>query len=51
VNADENPETAVAAGVASMPTLNADKGGKIVKTIVGAKPKPVLLRELAEFLG
>lgn len=51
VNADENPKTAIAAGVVSMPTLHVYVGGEVVKTIVGAKPKPVLLRELAEYLG
>jgi thioredoxin 1 len=50
VNADENPRTAVAAGVVSMPTLHVYVAGEVVKTIVGATPKPVLLRELAEFL-
>jgi thioredoxin 1 len=30
--------------------MNIYKGGEIVKTIVGAKPKPALLADLAAFL-
>ena len=51
VNADENIESVAAAGVVSIPTMNVYVGGKIVKSIVGAKPKPVLLEELAEFIN
>lgn len=39
-----------AAGVVSIPTMNVYVNGVIVKSIVGAKPKPVLLEELAEFI-
>lgn len=51
INADENTESVAAAGVVSIPTLNVYVNGKVVKTIVGAKPKPVLLEEIAEFLS
>ena len=51
VNTDENPRTAAAYGVTSIPTLNVYSGGELVKSIVGARPKPVLVRELAAFLG
>ena len=50
LNVDENPETAQAYGVMSIPTLNVYRGGQVVKTIVGAKPKAALLRDLAAFL-
>ena len=50
LNVDENPKTAQALGIASIPTMNVYKGGEIVKTIVGAKPKPALLADLAAFL-
>ena len=50
VNADENVESVTAAGVVSIPTMNVYVNGVIVKSIVGAKPKPVLLEELAEFI-
>ncbi|MFD6230366.1 thioredoxin [Streptomyces sp. NPDC060232] len=50
LNIDENPETAAAYGVMSIPTMNVYVGGKVTKTIVGAKPKAALERELGEFL-
>ena len=50
LNIDENPETARAYQVLSIPTMSVFQGGKVVKSIVGAKPKAALLRDLAEFL-
>ena len=50
INADENIEAVTAAGVVSIPTMNVYVNGVIVKSIVGAKPKPVLLEELAVFI-
>jgi thioredoxin 1 len=50
LNVDENPQTAANYGVVSIPTLNVFQGGKVVKQIVGAKPKRTLLKDLAEFL-
>jgi thioredoxin 1 len=38
-------------GITSIPTMHLYKDGEIVKTIVGAMPKPKLLRELEPFLG
>ena len=46
LNIDENPETAAKYGVMSIPTLNVYQGGEVVKTIVGAKPKAALVRDL-----
>jgi thioredoxin 1 len=51
VNTDENPRTAAAYGITSIPTLNVYNGGELVKTIIGARPKPVLVRELSDYLG
>jgi thioredoxin 1 len=34
----------------SIPTLNVYKGGEVVKTIVGAKPKALLLKDLEAFI-
>jgi len=51
LNTDENPRTAATYGVTSIPTLNVYAKGELVKTIVGARPKPMLLRELADWLG
>ncbi|MFI1384348.1 thioredoxin [Embleya sp. NPDC020886] len=50
LNIDQNPEITTRYGVLSIPTLHVFKGGEIVKTIVGAKPKAALLRELAEYV-
>ena len=50
LNVDENPKTAQALGITSIPTMYVYKDGQIVKTIVGAKPKPALLADLAAFL-
>ncbi|WP_406171129.1 thioredoxin [Streptomyces sp. NBC_00996] len=51
LNIDENPAIAARYGVMSIPTMNLYKGGEIVQTIVGAKPKAALERELADHLG
>jgi thioredoxin 1 len=51
LNVDENPATAQRYGIATIPTLNVYRGGEVVKTIVGAHPKPALVGELAEFLA
>ncbi len=50
LNTDENRGVASKYGIISIPTLNVYSGGEVVKTIVGARPKPVLVRELSDFL-
>jgi thioredoxin 1 len=50
LNIDENPQVAQQYAVMSIPTMSVFKNGEVVKSIVGAKPKAALLRELAEFL-
>ncbi|MEZ0089194.1 thioredoxin [Streptacidiphilus sp. EB129] len=51
LNIDQNPDTAARYGVQSIPTLNVYQGGEVVRTIVGAKPKAALERDLADFIG
>ncbi|MGW3011677.1 thioredoxin [Streptomyces sp. NPDC001219] len=51
LNTDENPATTAKYGVMSIPTMNVYQGGEVVKTIVGAKPKAAIERDLADFLG
>ena len=51
LDTDANVDTAARYGVVSIPTLNVYVKGEVVKTIVGAHPKPKLLRELAEFIA
>jgi thioredoxin 1 len=50
LNTDENPEITGKLGITSIPTMHVYQNGEIVKTIMGALPKPKLLRELDEFL-
>nr|WP_202534107.1 thioredoxin [Streptomyces sp. SID3212] len=51
LNIDENPATAAKYGVMSIPTLNVYQNGEVAKTIVGAKPKAALVRDLEGFIG
>ena len=44
LNIDENPETAMAYRVMSVPTLTIFKGGQPVQSVAGARPKGDLLR-------
>jgi thioredoxin 1 len=46
VNIDENPEIARRYQIMSIPTMSVFRGGEVVKSIVGAKPKAALLRDL-----
>ena len=50
LNVDENPATAAEYGITSIPTMNVYQGGQVVKTIVGAKPKAMLLKDLEAFI-
>ena len=50
MDTDENPATAAAYGIQSIPTFNIYHEGKVVKSIVGARPKPAFVAELTEFL-
>ncbi|WP_028659972.1 thioredoxin [Nocardioides insulae] len=51
MNVDENPVTPASYKVTGIPTINVYQGGEVVKTIVGARPKATLLKELADFIG
>ena len=51
LNTDENPETAAAFQVLSIPTMILFKGGQPVKTIIGAYPKKRLEQELEPALA
>jgi thioredoxin 1 len=51
LNTDENPLTQAKYGVRSIPTLNVYLGGEVVKTVVGAKPKALLMKDLADYVG
>ena len=50
VNIDENPEIARRYQIMSIPTMSVFQGGEVVKSIVGAKPKSALLKDLDAFI-
>lgn len=51
LNVDLNPETAMKYQITSIPTMKVFRGGEVVKTVIGAKPKPALEADLQEFLA
>ena len=50
LNVDENPIKPVEFAVSSIPTMVLFKDGKPVHTVVGAKPKHIMLKELSEWM-
>ena len=50
LNIDENPQTTRDYRIMSIPTMSVFSGGKLVKSIVGAKPKAALLSDLKDYL-
>jgi len=50
LNTDEEPSIAMKYGIQSIPTMNVFVGGEVVKSIVGAKPKPAILKDLEAFI-
>jgi thioredoxin 1 len=50
LNVDENPIKTAEFSVTSIPTMVLFEGGKPVKTIIGAKPKHVLVEELSKWI-
>ena len=50
LNTDEESAIAIKYGVTSIPMLNVYVNGEVVKTIIGAKPKLALLKELEAFI-
>jgi thioredoxin 1 len=50
LNVDENQEKTLEYGVSSIPTMVLFKDGTPVHTMIGAKPKHKILKELAEWL-
>ena len=51
LNTDENPDVTRRYGITSIPTMHVVVGGEVVKTLVGAMPKPKLMRELEPYLA
>ena len=50
LNTDEEGAIAMKYGISSIPTLNIFVNGEVVKSIVGAKPKPALLKDLENYI-
>ena len=50
LNVDDNPEIALKYQITSIPAMKVFRGGEVVKTIIGAKPKPAIEADLADFL-
>jgi thioredoxin 1 len=50
LNVDENPIKMEEYSIHSIPTMVLFKSGQPVKTITGAKPKHLLLKELSEWI-
>ena len=51
LNVDDNPETAMKYQITSIPAMKLYSGGEVVKTVIGAKPKPAIEADLASVLA
>jgi thioredoxin 1 len=51
LNVDENPQTAAKYQITSIPAMKVFQKGEVVKTVIGAKPKPALEADLAAYLA
>ena len=51
LNVDDNPQTAMKYQITSIPAMKVYRGGEVVKTVIGAKPKGALEQDLAEYLA
>lgn len=51
LNVDDNPQMAMRYQITSIPAMKVFRGGEVVKTVIGAKPKPAIEADLAEFLS
>lgn len=50
LDVDNNQQSAIKYGVRSIPTLLIFKDGKVVETIIGAVPKPMIVNKIAPLL-
>mgnify|MGYP002734746966 CR=1 FL=1 len=50
LDVDANPDTAMKYGITSIPAMFVFQNGEVVKRVIGAKPKPALEADLADFL-
>jgi thioredoxin 1 len=50
LNVDDNPALAAKYQITSIPAMKVFQNGEVVKTVIGAKPKPALEADLAAFI-
>lgn len=50
LNVDENPGLAMKYQITAIPAFKVFQAGEVVKTVVGAKPKPALEADLAAYI-
>jgi thioredoxin len=50
LNIDENPEKTSQYAVSSIPTMVLFKDGQPIHTVIGAKPKHLMMKELQEWI-
>jgi thioredoxin 1 len=51
LNVDENPDLAMKYQITSIPAMKVFQGGEVTTTIIGAKPKFALEKDLAAYIG
>ncbi len=51
LNVDENPDLAMKYQITSIPAMKVFQGGEVKTTIIGAKPKFALEKDLEAFIG
>lgn len=51
LNVDEHSQVAIDYGITSIPALKVFQKGRVVQTIIGAKPKAALESDLAAFIS
>ncbi|WP_350348364.1 thioredoxin [Agromyces sp. G08B096] len=50
LNVDENPSLAMKYQITAIPAFKVFQAGEVVKTVIGAKPKPALEADLAAYI-
>jgi thioredoxin len=51
LNVDENPGLAMKYQITAIPAFKVFEAGQVVKTVIGAKPKPALEADLAAYIS
>lgn len=51
LNTDDESAIAIKYGITSIPAMYVFVNGEVVKTIIGARPKPAMLKELESYIA